>query len=83
MAPSPKLLVGIALLVGACKRDPNSALLHDIGETCAPGHTVACVGANSCSGAQICKEDGTGYLPCECASAPRTMPDVTRDGGDR
>lgn len=34
---------------------------------CAPGQSVACVGPGGCEGGQVCRSDGAGYEPCECA----------------
>ncbi len=37
---------------------------------CVPGATQRCVGPGACEGGQACLKDGSGYGPCECASAP-------------
>jgi hypothetical protein len=36
---------------------------------CVPGATQACLGPGACSGAQACRDDASGYLPCDCGSA--------------
>ncbi|HEY6080458.1 MAG TPA: hypothetical protein VIW29_16705 [Polyangiaceae bacterium] len=43
---------------------------------CVPGATQACLGSGACQGAQACREDGKGYLPCDCgpAAAPTPAP---------
>jgi hypothetical protein len=33
---------------------------------CAPGTTQECVGSGACKGGQQCREDGTGWGPCDC-----------------
>jgi hypothetical protein len=34
---------------------------------CIPGATQACLGPGACPGAQACRDDASGYLPCDCA----------------
>lgn len=53
---------------------------------CTPGISVACVGPGGCSGAQVCKDDGTGYGRCDCGggvdsggSDTSTLPDTDVD----
>lgn len=36
--------------------------------TCIPGQSVTCTGANVCTGSQVCAANGT-FGPCSCASA--------------
>jgi len=36
---------------------------------CVPGATQACLGPGACSGAQACRDDVSGYLPCDCGPA--------------
>lgn len=36
---------------------------------CIPGATQACLGPGACQGAQACREDGAGFLPCDCGTA--------------
>jgi MYXO-CTERM domain-containing protein len=36
---------------------------------CAPGQSVACVGADGCSGGQACNDEGTGFVACVCGSS--------------
>jgi len=33
---------------------------------CVPGATQACLGPGACQGAQACRDDASGYLPCDC-----------------
>ena len=35
---------------------------------CTPGDTKACYGPGQCSGAQVCKGNGTGWGPCNCGT---------------
>jgi hypothetical protein len=35
-------------------------------QVCAPGATQQCFGPGACRGGQGCKDDGSGYLPCDC-----------------
>jgi hypothetical protein len=41
---------------------------------CIPGATQACLGAGACQGAQACREDGGGYLPCDCGTGAAAAP---------
>jgi hypothetical protein len=41
---------------------------------CIPGSTQACLGPGACQGAQACREDGGGYMPCDCGSGSPTTP---------
>ncbi len=36
---------------------------------CAPGSTQPCTGTAACKGGQSCREDGSGYSPCDCGIA--------------
>lgn len=36
---------------------------------CIPGATQACLGPGACQGAQACRDDASGYLPCDCGPA--------------
>jgi hypothetical protein len=36
---------------------------------CVPGATQACLGPGACQGAQACRDDATGFLPCDCGPA--------------
>jgi hypothetical protein len=54
--------------------------------TCSPGSTQACLGPGACSGAQSCKDDGSGWNGCDCggktdsgATSDTSTPD---DSGD-
>jgi hypothetical protein len=35
---------------------------------CVPGATQACVGPAGCAGGQVCRNDGSGYGPCDCGA---------------
>jgi len=35
---------------------------------CRPGETQRCVGPGACEGGQACKQDGSGFEPCDCGS---------------
>jgi hypothetical protein len=37
---------------------------------CVPGGTQACLGAGACQGAQACRDDASGFLPCDCGTPP-------------
>ena len=39
-------------------------------KACVPGATQACLGPGACKGAQACRDDGSGYGPCDCGNAP-------------
>lgn len=41
---------------------------------CTPGTTQSCVGVGSCPGGQSCRDDGSGYDPCQCAEPPAPAP---------
>lgn len=34
---------------------------------CTPKAGRSCVGPDGCSGAQVCKEDGAAFAPCDCS----------------
>ena len=36
---------------------------------CIPGATQACLGPGACQGAQACREDASGFLPCDCGTS--------------
>ena len=40
------------------------------GDVCAPGTTNICLCPGGETGAQSCKDDGSGYDPCQCGDAP-------------
>ena len=37
---------------------------------CVPGATQACLGPGACSGAQACRDDASGFQPCDCGKTP-------------
>ena len=41
---------------------------------CTPGATQACLGPGACPGAQACRNDASGFLPCDCGPAPSEIP---------
>lgn len=56
------------LIAGACSSDEDSS--SKAGATaCVPGVSTACTGPAGCAGGQVCREDGSGYGPCDCGSA--------------
>jgi hypothetical protein len=40
--------------------------------TCTPGATQSCLGPGACAGAQACRPDGAGFMPCDCGSTTKT-----------
>lgn len=57
------LLLGLALgVAGGCGEDAAST--ND--PVCRVGDTRECLGPGACKGAQECREDGSGFQPCEC-----------------
>jgi hypothetical protein len=50
---------------------------------CTPGATQQCFGPGACQGAQACRADGAGFLPCDCgqAKAPPTSTPIPDAGG--
>jgi hypothetical protein len=48
-----------------------------IERVCVPGVTQACLGPGACSGAQACLESAKGYGPCDCGSAPQSLPSAS------
>ncbi len=63
MSFSSKLLLSalsLSCLVAGCGADPVPA------SVCAPGVSVACVGAGACAGGQVCNATGSGYGVCDC-----------------
>jgi len=62
------VLAGLA--AWACKGDSSSRV-------CIPGVTLACSGADGCSGAQSCLPDGRAFGECQCSSVAA----LPRDAG--
>lgn len=49
---------------------------------CRPGETQRCVGPGACDGGQSCREDGSGFGPCDCGTnQPAPLSPAPRDGG--
>jgi hypothetical protein len=48
---------------------------------CVPGRQLACGCVDGTEGAQVCKRDGSGYLPCTCAAAGAAGVDMSGAGG--
>jgi hypothetical protein len=49
---------------------PKDASAEDtLAAFCAPGRSIACVGAGDCSAFQVCNNAGTAYGPCDCPDA--------------
>jgi hypothetical protein len=47
---------------------------------CAPGSTQPCTGTAACKGGQSCREDGSGYSPCDCGIASVAPASATEAG---
>ena len=45
---------------------------------CTPGATQTCLGPGACAGAQACRADGAGFMPCDCGPQ---MKSATPDAG--
>jgi hypothetical protein len=43
---------------------------------CTPGATQSCVGPGACTGGQACRDDGSGFGPCDCGQPPATSVDA-------
>lgn len=70
------LFVGASFVSTACGGDESAQ-----GDTpCVPGATAECFGPGQCTGAQICKDDGSGFGPCDCGVGGGTG---TSTGGTR
>ena len=37
-----------------------------VSPVCTPGATQACLGPGACQGAQACRDDASGFMPCDC-----------------
>jgi hypothetical protein len=65
--------LGVQVALGACGGTSMSSQPADSGpdrmSACVPGQSIACVSQSGCNGAQVCKDDGTGYGPCACFDA--------------
>ena len=46
---------------------------------CRPGETQRCIGSGACEGGQACREDGSGFKPCDCGAQGHTSSNM--DGG--
>ena len=46
---------------------------------CRPGETQRCIGTGACEGGQACREDGSGFTPCDCGA--RSHKSSNTDGG--
>jgi hypothetical protein len=58
-----KLVVGF-ILVACNGRDPGS----DATKVCVPGQQIECACQTAVKGIQACKQDGSGYAPCDCTT---------------
>jgi hypothetical protein len=54
---------------GASKQAQSAPVEAAPGRACVPGATQACLGPGACKGAQACREDGSGFEPCDCGTA--------------
>ena len=50
---------------------PPASAVAIAARVCIPGATQACLGPGACQGAQACRNDATGFLPCDCGAAER------------
>jgi hypothetical protein len=66
----------------AVKEAETKDLAPDAGATptrttaCTPGATQSCLGPGACAGAQACRSDGAGFMPCDCGGQPRSPLDA-------
>jgi hypothetical protein len=77
-APAPQAAAAPAV-VSTPSAAPSSAPVTSAAPAapspfCVPGATQACLGPGACHGAQACREDGGGYLPCDCGNGAVTTP---------
>jgi len=49
----------------------REAAVAPIARACVPGATQACVGPGGCQGGQVCADDGSKFLACDCGAAER------------
>ena len=66
----------------AVKEAETKALTDDAGAAaatparaptlCTPGATQSCLGPGACTGAQACRTDGSGFMPCDCGVQPKS-----------
>jgi hypothetical protein len=72
-------LLGLGAALGC---GGGSAGAHDaaVRVLCVPGQAIACFGPAACAGGQVCKDDGSGYEPCDCLG-PRDAAAPVDDGG--
>lgn len=80
-APAPQAAAAPALATTAASAAPSSpsgagpvASAAPATPLCVPGATQACLGPGACQGAQACREDGGGYLPCDCGTGAAAAP---------
>lgn len=62
------------LLVSACNAETTDRV-------CAPGASAPCTGPEGCSGYQVCREDGSGFEPCDCTGDLKGQRSNTQDAG--
>lgn len=73
-------LSGVAYRSASAESAPPAAPLQTpkLERLCTPGATQACLGPGACQGAQACRDDASGFLPCDCgtpaAPSPPTAP---------
>jgi len=59
--------IAITILGAACGGSDSPT---ETPKACTPGATQTCVGPGACSGAQACKDDGSGFGACDCGGKP-------------
>lgn len=70
--------LGLSLL-GACSSDGGGG--GGGKQACTPNSTMACVGANNCSGVQVCSSNGAAYSPCSCGTGSGGSGNTGNTGG--
>jgi hypothetical protein len=73
---SNKGLRGSCVVYSAAETAPAAAPAQQ----CVPNVTQLCHGPGACEGAQACVADGTGFTPCDCGEAARSLPASTGSG---
>ena len=56
----------ITLIMALCLASWSGCSDAGSGQLCVPGASSSCVCAGGLAGAQVCREDGSGFEPCDC-----------------
>ena len=67
-------LSGVAYRSADPKSAAPAAPAPALERVCTPGATQACLGPGACQGAQACRNDASGFLPCDCGAPTSEMP---------